>query len=314
LGINDPDAYLDLAHGEIREAFALRDDLLAMLFPHVSIAPSELLQTRVKIKLRALVDGIECQLLDCKTGQGSSWDVLAKSGLLRESGLIHFALARIAEDQLRQNMLASGNAAILSQLPVILLGHENIRLRDMAKQFLSAEQLAASGDHGLFQRLETDQLHLLCWRVVAVLQEMQQTENSKLIDAAQTLLSAHDDLHNPAAIARKLVFFLGPEYRASYYDPHSAGPHMFVAALAQDYGLESDLVFRLIAEGSAAPLLLMLKGQGVPVEHLPGILAVLRGTDNGDASPDLGNIYGMLDPVEARAAVAKWLDAENGHA
>jgi hypothetical protein len=307
LGIADPNDYLGLATGQVHAAYALRDDLLAVLFPRGGTVPSELLQTRVKLKLLALVDGIERDLLGAESGSTRSWDMLSQAGLLREKALVHFALARIAEDRLRHNMYVAGEATALAQLPTALLNHENARLSDMARKLLAAEQL---GDDKLYLRLESERLHQLCWRIVAALQEGGVSDHQQLTVAANALLADHDGDNNPAAVSRKLVFFLGAEHRDALAEPRKAGISLFVAAMSDEYGLESDLLFRLIGEASTAPLLIMLKGKDVAVEQLPGILAVLRGPKNGDASPELGNIYAQLDPIEARATIAAWDDAD----
>jgi hypothetical protein len=306
LGITNPNDYLEKASGQVRAANALRDDLLAVLFPRGSTMPSELLQTRVRLKLLALVASIEKHLLGADTGSVRSWDILSQSGLLREPTLIHFALARVAEDKLKQNMQSAAGVSLLSQLSARLLNHENNRLADMATKLLNADQL---GDEYLYQRLDGEHLHQLCWRIVAVLQQDVDVDDKALVAKAEALLSEHSGDRNAAVIARKLVFFLGGEHREMLLDPSASGSQLFIASLCEEYGLESDLVYRLIAEASTAPLLLMLKGKAVAVEQLPGILAVLRGSHD-DASPDLGNIYALLDPVEARATVKSW--AEEG--
>jgi hypothetical protein len=253
-----------------------------------------------------LVQGLERHLTVKSSPGAQSWDMLSAAGLLREKGLIDFALARVCEDNVRQAMQASGTAAALAQLPVKLLGHDNIRIAEMARMLLFSEQRTAGSDAHLFHRLPGEDLHLLCWRIVAALQENQLLDAHRLAESAKALLDAHSDGIDPAMIARKLVFFLTPDHRAQLVDPGKAGMHLFVAALAQDYGLNSDLLFRLIGGDSPAPLLLLLKGQGVAIEMLPYILIALRGAENADASPVLANAYALLDPVEARATIATW--------
>jgi hypothetical protein len=308
LDINNADDYLEAATSQVRAAFALRDDLLAVLFPRGETAPSELLQTQVKLKVLALVNSIERRLLGTADSTTHSWDMLAKAGLLREVSLIQFALARIAEDQITRNIQAAGDAMILSQLPTRLLAHDNEHLAEMARKLINAEQRVRQSDAQLYHGLDSENLHLLAWRVVAALQQHSR-DKEKLVNKANALLSEHDGTQNPFAIARKLVFFLGSEHNKSLIDPRKAGLSLFVAALAQNYGLDSDLLLRLIGETSAGPLLLMLKGNGVAVEQLPAILSVLRGSAQADTSPDLGSIYSMIDPINARATVAGWADS-----
>lgn len=304
MGTANPEDYLDMATGEVRAAHALRDDLLAVLFPHGSSFPTELLQTRVKLKLQALVAGIET-VFDSSGAQGASWDMLARSGLLRQKELIDFALARVAEDHLHNRLMASGGVSMLAQLPTTLLAHENAKIADMAKSLLRAEQQALA-DELLFHRLDPASFHILCWRIVAALQEADGCENPERASRAQALLQAHDGESDPAKIARKLVFFLGPDLRHGLLDPRKAGLQLFVAGLANEFGMGSDKLFRLLAEASVAPLLLMLKGAGVPIEQLPSTLTALRRDDAAEGSLDIAEIYGALDPVDARVQIASW--------
>jgi hypothetical protein len=310
LGIPNPEDYLAKASNDVRVARGLRDDLLAVLFPHGAALPSELLQTRVKIKLLALVEGIERRLLGSAEPSAQSWDILARSGLLREPALIHFALARIAEEKTARNMQQVSISA-LSQLPVQLLSHENSRLSGMARDLLHAEQLANGGNEQLHQRLDSIWLHPLCWRIVAALQGSIAVDKAELVVSAEQFLAVHDGKSDPSAVARKLVFFLSQEHAKELADPRKVGLHLFVAGMSQDFGLDSDSVLRLLAEGSDMPLLLLLKGRGVQVDEMPGILAALRGSK---IQPELVEIYAALDAVETRATIAGWKEIGDGAA
>jgi hypothetical protein len=308
LGIASPEDYLDIATSEVRAAHALRDDLLAVLFPRGAVLPTELLQTRVKLKLQALVAGIENVLnglTSAPDSQSASWEILTRSGLLREKELIDFALARVAEDRLQKRLMASGGVSMLAQLPTTLLAHENAKIAQMAKALLRAEQRALADDQ-LFYQLDPAQLHLLCWRIVTALEEAEGEDDPERASRAEVMLLAHDGEANPSTIARKLVFFLGPDWRNALLDPRTAGLQLFVGGIAQEFGLPTDMLFRLMGEASVAPLLLLLKGAGLPIEHLPATLTALRGGEGVEGSPDVAEIYGALDPVDVRAQISSW--------
>jgi hypothetical protein len=310
LGIASPEDVVTMATGQVDATHALRDDMMAVLFPRSGVVPTELMQSRVKLKLQALTSGIERALLNTGQEPLHSWAMLSESGLLREPALIDFAMSRIAEDKLRQNIQSAPNASVLGQLPVTLLAHSNDRLSAMARSLLHAEQISASDDSQLYHRLDNETLHLLCWRVVAALQNVKAGEQEALTFAAQTMLSAHDNDLNPYAIARKLVFFLGQDYRDILKDPRTAGLQLFIASLDQDYGLGGDFLLRLCASDHVAPMLLLLKGQNVRGPDASEILTALRGNSTGNDLSDWLSIYTALDPVEARAAVGSWkLDA-----
>lgn len=306
MGIANPEDAVTLATDQVLATHALRDDLMAVIFPHGGTLPSELLQSQVKLKLQALTSGVERALLPKGLGRLQSWNLLSEAGLLREPILIDFALSRIAEDTLLQNIQTATGSLILGQLPVTLLSHDNERLSNIARKLLYAEQMSVSDDSQMFQRLDSETLHLLCWRIVAALLEARAAENKLLSDAAQLLLSAHDTDLNPLAIARKLVFFLGQEYREELTDPRKAGLNLFVASLDQDYGLGTDFLLRLIGSEYVAPLLLLLKGQSLSVANVADIILVLRGNCVDNSLPDWPSLYAAMDSVDARAAIASW--------
>jgi hypothetical protein len=307
LGIATSEDAVTLATHQVLATHALRDNLMAVLFPRGEGLPSELLQSRVKLKLQSLVLGIERALLSSDVTRSLSWDILSDAGLLREPELIDFALSRIAEDRLQDSVQSASSASILGQLPAKLLSHENDRLSEMARTLLYAEQISASDESQLFHRLDSELLHLLCWRVVAALLELRAADNEILTAAAHALLANHQAESNPAAMARKLVFFLGHEFRAELNDPLQSGLHLFVASLDQDYALGNDFLLRLIGGDYVAPLLLLLKGQSLAATEAAAILSALRANVAGkDSVDDWHTLYEALDPVEARAAVAAW--------
>lgn len=306
MGIANPEDAVTLATSQVLATHALRDDLMAVLFPRGTALPSELLQSRVRLKLQALTSGIERALLPKGAKQLQSWNLLSESGLLREPALIDFALSRIAEDKLLHNIQLASGSSILGQLPVTLLGHDNHRLSEMARKLLHAEQISASDDSQLFQRLGSEALHLLCWRVVATLLESKAAEKEALTEAAQTLLSSHDADINPSTIARKLVFFLGQDYREEFADPRKSGLYLYAAALDQEYGLGCDFLLRLIGSEHVAPLLLLLKGQSLSADEVTEIIPALRGNSADNAVPDWQAVYAELNAVEARVAIASW--------
>jgi hypothetical protein len=142
--------------------------------------------------------------------------------------------------------------------------------------------------------------------VVAAVHDVEGCDVDAVTSKATELLAGHNGDSDPVQLARKLVFFLGPDHRATLIDPRKAGLHLFIAAMAQEYRLESDLLYRLIAGDSPFALLLLLRGQGLPVEQLPSLLVALRG--GHDSSPDIADAYTNIDPIEARAAISAWVE------
>lgn len=303
---SNPEECLALANGQVAAAQALRDDLLSVLFPCRGTLPSEYIQSQIRYKLQLIVRGIEATLLAEKQEHSHSWDILADSGLLREPAFIAFALSRLAEDQLLQNLQSATNALALEQLPVRLLGHKNQRIADMARQLLLAAQIAADDDWKLYQRMANSDQHMLCWRVVAALQDSHIADAEQLVANANALLSSVDSCSNPVAIARKLVFFLEPEYRAELLDPRIAGLYLYVAQMEQNFRLDADFLFQMMNDDQGVPLLLLLKGQSISVGQLALYWSALRSGAGKILPPDLMEAYDALDVIEVRQAVSNW--------
>lgn len=306
MAIADGDRCVLMANGHIREAKALRENLLAVLFPHGGTLPSEMLQSRVRVKLKALTTGIEQAILPSDSQNDLSWPILSESGLLREGALIDFALARIAEDAVASHLRAESGVNALQQLPVQLLGHDNGKIADLAKRLLHAAQMTESQETLLYHRLDSELLHLLCWRVAAALIELKAADGDIITGAANAFLAQHDNHLNPSVIARKLIFFLGNAYSDVVCDPRQSGLHMFVAGLARTFDLPDDLIMRFMDSGHAAPLMLLLKGLGLSAELAEPIIAALGGKAIIAMVPEFSAQYHALDPVEARAAICAW--------
>ncbi len=309
MGIASPEDILEIADSDARAANALRDDLLAALFPYGTVPPSELLQTQVKIKLQALVAGLQLALGIDQASTGG-WDILARSGLLREGSLIEFALARLAEEKLQRQLALSGYGSALAQLPVSLLGHENSRIAEMAKTLLQAEQLATDSRY-LFERLAPEQLHPLCWRVVAAAHHEGDTA---IAQNAQKLLDMHSADRDPAMVARKLVFFVGSDDHVPFADLRKSGLRLFIAYLAQQLLLPSDQLLRLFGEGSVAPSMLLLKALAIPDEDAAEILMALRGAEDHSMHRSLAEYYSQLDMIDVRAQIANWTQSAGASA
>jgi hypothetical protein len=304
LADNKPLDILALAKDRADAAHAVRGDLLDVLFPRTGSPPSELLQAQVKLKMQALVRGIEQRLVGDNRSRAESWEALAKAALLREAALVDFIMARIAEQNVRQLMVKASAAAFLEQLPATLIGSDSQRLAELASALLAADHMQAADDSHLLDRLPSELLHLLCWRVVAALNDGK--VDGALVASAKSLLAAHRRETDPFAIAEKLVFFLGPDHHAALTDPARAGFSLFVAALARDSGLGCDTVVQLISDESPAPLLMLAKVSGITGDRIGPFLTMLHGSVPGH----MVDAFSALDPVEARALVAQWAGGE----
>ena len=300
MALQIPEDIMAMADSRVQAAQHLRGDLLDVLFPRAGTPPSEMLQVEVKLVLQQLVLSIEQRLVGDDRRRPESWETLSFSALLREPELIDFALARLAERRLRARLAKAGTAAQLAQLPARLLGHEQPRLAELGRALLQAEQKHLDGHSILHERLPPEALHQLCWRIVAALHPEGASE--PLLSAAKTLLEGRSADHNPLALAEKLLFFLGPEYRDELASPSKVGLSLFVAGLARDAGLECDRILQLIDDEEDAPLLLLLRACGLTPAGVESTIITLRER----AESGVADRFAAIDPVEARAMIAKW--------
>jgi hypothetical protein len=261
----------------------LADDVACLLFPHSGILPSEELQTSVRLVLKAIISAVETELGVVPDGPlPQSWEMLSRSGLLREPGLIDYCLARIAERRIRQR-IEGDSLRKLEQLPARLLRNDNPLLAEAARNILVAETRSHPFDgRALLGQLPIEQLHPLAWRVVAVLQtnksEASDVADSSLVGACQAMLGRRNDAAIQQTAAAKLVYFLPAEMQAKLADPISAGVPVFVAALSARTAVSADLIYRYFdGESAAAPLVLM-RAAGFDSASALACLQLLCGT------------------------------------
>lgn len=307
MGDNGLNALLNAATASAGDAQMLCEDIAQQLFPRAPNLPSEAVLASTRLTLQKLVSGIETALgLASANAVPQSWDILCRSGLLREPALLEFALARLAEEKIGERLDHNGTA-LFGQISTRLLQSDDAIIADCARALLLAENLAQlrTAD-SLVKQLPADLLHLLVWRVVAVFQ-MDRDTASGLVAEGQRLLCAHDEAEAVGAAAAKLVYFLPDSDRAALDDPLSAGLALYVSGLAQDFRLPHDRILRFIDEDHPAPLLLMLRARGHDAQAALSIVQYLRGRRADDQLlPELLQQFGELDPKEARAEILRW--------
>jgi hypothetical protein len=265
------------------------DDVACLLFPRTSVVPSEELLATVRLTLHGLVSGIELALGVLETGENPrSWDLLCRSGLLREPALIDYCLARIAEDRIRSRIDGSG-PAIVQQLPARLLHNADPLLSETARSLLAAESQSRRNDaQALCAQLPPELLHLLSWRVVAALKTDPATStkaDGSIESACAKMLSGRKEASSLQASAAKLVYFLPEEMRSELDDPVSAGLSMFVASIAMRTGLAADVVYRLIDGEQLEAFLMMMRASGFEFAAVLILAEYLRGIRPPEQNP-----------------------------
>lgn len=286
----------------------LCEDLAQLLFPRVEQTPSEAMQSSVRLMLQRLVRGIEIGLgIDQEGSIPKSWDILCRSGLLREQALMEFALARIAEERI-SSRINEGKPDIFNQIAAQMLGNKDPTLVQVARNLLIAESaIERLTPDNLVRQMPADLLHLALWRVVAVFQSGALESRSNCIEAGNRLLSAHDESLSVGAAAAKLVYFLPDDIRPELNNPRIAGLSLYVGGLASEFRLSHDRVLRFIDEEPVAPFMVLLSARGTDATSAMSILQYMRGERSDDYRlPILLEQYEDIDAELARSTILKW--------
>lgn len=254
------DDLLSIACAHARDVDALCDDVASIIFPSAVHTPSEAMISAVSIKLLQIVRDIEARLHGASP-ESTCGPLLARSGFLRKTDIVDFALARVAEDNLIAR-LGSG----FSQLAVELLDHADTHVIEAAQALLAADSLQVRSQGRSYLTLPPEILHKMCWRIVAALELLSGSRSDNVIHHARALIASYDEAQTAPASARKIVHFLGDENRAALSNPRHAGIHLFVAHLSADLNIGHDHILRLIDFESAFPMMVMLAAAGFP-EH-----------------------------------------------
>jgi hypothetical protein len=258
-GLLGPQDYLlSIACTHARDVDALCQDAASIIFPSAVHTPSEATISAVSVKLLQIVRDIEARL------QGAALEpitgpLLARSGFLRETDIVDFALARVAED----NLMARLGGGV-SQLAVELLDHADKSVREAAQSLLAADSLQLRSQGRSFLALPPELLYKICWRIVAALEVLSGSRSDQIINNARTLIASYDEARTAPASARKIVHFLREEECASLSNPHHAGIHLFVAQLSANLNIGHDHILRLIDFESAFPMMVMLAAANLP--------------------------------------------------
>ncbi len=283
---NPPNNNVDLVSAAsyfARDALSQCVDVSAMAFPTGHMRPTEEMLSSVSGTLRNLVLGIENVILereaDLQLSCPVSWNMLMQSGFLRDHALIEFALAMFANVRLNAHITERGNTRLFDQLPAQLLVNNNPLLSSAAQSLLTSETQIRRSPELAYQQLNSELLHQITWRIVAVLQVINGEKNAAHVARTKAFLANHDEATSLRSAARKIVYFLQKSNDGDLFQPAETGIAIFVAALAASTGLDHDHVLRLADNHSSAPLALMLRASGVSRESAMETICLFRGFD-----------------------------------
>lgn len=268
LGHNDD--LLSIATAHARDADALCLDVAAVIFPSATLSPSEATISAVSVKLLQIIRDIEIRLAG-KTRDPKTWPLLVRSGFLRETALVDFAMARVSEEKLDAR-LGTGQPAFVNAL----LDHPDFAIAEAAQILLAADSLHLRAQGQTYLNLPPELLHKSCWRVVAALEVSEGERSEDVNKAAHALIAEYDEARTAPAAARKIVHFLDDEMRSDLLDPHTCGVHLFAAQLSAKLNLEHDHILRIMDFESAFAFMIMLAAVGISKPDALRILLDLR--------------------------------------
>jgi len=146
------DDLLSIACAHARDVDALCDDVASIIFPSAVHTPSEATISAVSVKLLQIVRDIEARLHGA-TPESTCGPLLARSGFLRKTDIVDFALVRVAED----NLIARLGCGF-SQLAVELLDHADTHVIEAAQALLAADSLQVRSQGRSYLTLPPDAL------------------------------------------------------------------------------------------------------------------------------------------------------------
>jgi hypothetical protein len=305
-GVDDINVLMKVGAEHAHDIDALCTDIASVIFPTAVNPPTEATISAVSAKLIQLVSDLEARLLSKRNPHFPlTWDILSKSGFLREPDLIDFILARVAEDRLgaciAQDKVKSASA---------YLDHQNGMLADAAQTLLAAESLHRSGAGNTYLGLTSELLYKLTWQIVAAIEIFEGARQPAIIASAKSLLSSFCEADRAQDAARKIVHFSDDPTHTLVGNPEIYGLHLHVAALSADLELDHDHILRLIDASSSAPYAVMLAACGVSKTHALKNIFLFRGdliTPREAGIFESG--YANLQADEASIQIGYWASA-----
>lgn len=304
-GPDQNDSLLKVGADYARDIHALCADVSASIFPSAIVPPSDAMINAASSKLLQIIGDIEARLSSIdRPGPPQTWEMLARSGFLREAELIDFILARVAEDRLS----ARSDGQVAS--PERLLDHADGNIADTAQMLLAAESLHRLAPGNAHLGMPAELLHKTVWRVVAALEVIHGSRQQDVVIAARKVIAEYTEANRIQAAARKIVHFMNVSEQQELLDPRMSGLQLHIAAISASLDLEHDHVLRLIDASSSAPYAILLKAVDVPKAKALEAIFLLRG--DMLSSREAGIIdtgYELLDTASAIAETARWAGA-----
>ena len=302
-GGDDNNVLMKVGAEHAHDVDALCTDIAAVIFPTAVNPPTESTISAVSAKLIRLVADLEARLLSRRNPHfPMTWEILSKSGFLREPDLIDFILARVAEDRL---------SACIAQDKVksasVYLDDQNGVLADAAQTLLAAESLHKAGAGNTYLGLTSELLYKLTWQIVAAIEICEGARQPDTILAAKSLLSGFCEADRAQDAARKIVHFSEESNQTFISYPDIFGLHLHVAALSADLELDQDHILRLIDSSSSAPYAVMLAACSIAKTQALKNIFLFRGDLISPREAGIFDAgYSDIEVEDARVQVGFW--------
>jgi hypothetical protein len=304
------DLIADAIHGA-SDCLRSLDDTIAILNLRADNPPSEQLISSIKVSLNGIVAEIETRLL-----QGGStlmaqiipktWEVLRQAGFLSDRELVDSALAHFSSMKLNQALHKNGRLPIPEQLLARLVVDKNGETVRLAKVLLH-DIAKNDGQIISLDDIPTLAFRRLVWRIVGVLQMLQEPEDIEIRRKAASLIDEHSHSISCWRSAVDLHSLTEQQYGAELSDPQQVGLALFTAHMENISGLSQSHILELLSGSSILPTAILLHKAGVDQQSAIETIFVLRGFEIKPGQVQhLQNSYASLQNSTVDALLANW--------
>lgn len=317
-------------HDIIRQANALADtasfvanDFAQALFPKTDVVFNDRMRSNARQYLRSIIGQIEKRICEIATqdlgatqellltiGQGGdsqSFAMLEHSGLLNTEDVVRHLFVKTQQSELAAKLLQKISQEDLESTLTRHLDHDDPAVAEAAMGLLVAQSktTGAAGEIAAsLADLSPEIAYAFAWPVTAALARRSGLPGSQLQQATERLLSAHDESAGVARKAERLAQLLDQSETEKKSIPHPMrdGLTLFVARLARQTGLTSDMIVAFTAEPNMARFVVVMRAADFPVQEALSIFAALDGGEHILTAAT----YGETDRDRCLALVSRW--------
>lgn len=305
------------------KAAFVADDFAQALFPRTEVVFNDRMLSNARQYLRSAVGQVETRICQIATNdldvrheklqaisqgtEAQSFSMLENSGLLKTVEIVQHLFVKTQRSELAARLLQKISQEDLESTLTRNLDHQDPAVAEAAMGLLVAQSKTsgASGEmKASLEDLPPEIVYAFAWPVTAALARLTGYAGSQLKQAAERLLSAHDESAGVARKAERLAQLLDQSKSEAEGLPHPMkdGLTLFIARLARQSGLTSDQIVAFTAEPNMARLVVVMRAANFPVEDALSIFAALSGGDHILTAAT----YRETDRDRSSALVSRW--------